>query len=83
MRVTDKGFSRMASGLLAVARKHADGRCAAVLEGGYSLEGLKEGVQAVLDEMGGFNHPQASSHGSQADELIGAVADVQKRFWQF
>jgi len=45
----------MTRSLLAVARDHAGGRCAAVLEGGYDLDALPSAVSRVLDELGGEN----------------------------
>jgi acetoin utilization deacetylase AcuC-like enzyme len=81
MRVTAEGFARMTKGLLSVAGECCAGRCAAVLEGGYSLEGLKEGVKSVLDEMGETNQPQPPSGNSIAAPLIAAVTTIQKRFW--
>ncbi len=48
MRVTHAGFARMARRLRAVADATAGGRIVAVLEGGYDLDGLAGGMQAVL-----------------------------------
>lgn len=48
MRVTHAGFGRMARRLRAVAEATAGGRIVAVLEGGYDLDGLAGGMQAVL-----------------------------------
>src|ERR1043166_3903936 len=50
LEVTEEGFAAMARVLLRVARDHAQGRCAAILEGGYDLEGLQKSVVRVLDE---------------------------------
>jgi acetoin utilization deacetylase AcuC-like enzyme len=48
MRVTHKGFARMARRLRGVADATAGGRIVAVLEGGYDLDGLAGGMSAVL-----------------------------------
>jgi acetoin utilization deacetylase AcuC-like enzyme len=48
MRVTHKGFGRMARRLRAVAEATSGGRIVAVLEGGYDLDGLAGGMQQVL-----------------------------------
>jgi acetoin utilization deacetylase AcuC-like enzyme len=82
MNVTAAGFSRMAQGLLSVARAHAGGRCAAVLEGGYSLRGLAEGVVAVLDEMGLANEPEPDKSESSAGALLTKFSDVHRRYWR-
>ncbi len=48
MRVTHHGFARMARRVREVAEQTAGGRIVAVLEGGYDLDGLAGGMQAVL-----------------------------------
>lgn len=53
MRVSDLGFSMMTHSLQEIARKHAECRIVFVLEGGYDLQGLREGVRAVVDCMAG------------------------------
>jgi acetoin utilization deacetylase AcuC-like enzyme len=82
MNVTAAGFARMAQGLLAVARAHASGRCAAVLEGGYSLEALAEGVTRVIDEMGRESDPEPRNEKTAAGALLAKISGVQKRFWR-
>jgi len=81
MEVTEAGFGAMARVLLQIARDHAQGRCAAILEGGYDLEGLQKSVRCVLDEMEGV-HLSASlpSHSSQG--LASTVWKVQGRYWE-
>jgi acetoin utilization deacetylase AcuC-like enzyme len=49
MDVTARGFRAMTAIVRALADDLCEGRLACVLEGGYSLEGLREGVDAVLD----------------------------------
>jgi acetoin utilization deacetylase AcuC-like enzyme len=82
MHVTVTGFSRMTRGLLSVARQHSSGRCAAVLEGGYSLEGLKQGVTSVLDEMAHENDPEPPPADSPAGLLLTEISKIQSRFWK-
>jgi acetoin utilization deacetylase AcuC-like enzyme len=81
MTVTEEGFELMARILLRVARDHAQGRCAAILEGGYDLEGLQRSTTRVLDEMSGelLNAPLPSlnRHG-----LLPRVWEVQQRYWE-
>src|SRR5262249_566566 len=79
MEVTEEGFAAMARILLRIARDHAQGRCAAILEGGYDLEGLQKSVVRVLDEMAGetLTHPlpQIEPRG-----LLLRVRTVQRRY---
>jgi acetoin utilization deacetylase AcuC-like enzyme len=51
MQVTEKGFLGMARSLLDVAQEVADGRIAAVLEGGYDLDAIRGSSEAVLEEL--------------------------------
>jgi acetoin utilization deacetylase AcuC-like enzyme len=82
MRVTAHGFSGMTSSLQSIADRYAGGRCAAVLEGGYSVEALTEGVSTVLDTLGGSVDTTPSSQGSQATRLLDEIVRIQKRFWK-
>lgn len=81
MEVTEEGFGAMARTLLRIARDHAQGRCAAILEGGYDLTGLQQSARRVLDEMGGelltAPLPQPEPRG-----LLPRVREVQRRHWE-
>ncbi len=48
MNVTGDGYAAMAATVRALAEELCEGRIAFILEGGYALSGLREGVQAVL-----------------------------------
>jgi len=48
MRLSDAGFDAMTAALCGVADAHCDGRFAAVLEGGYSTQALRDGVEATV-----------------------------------
>lgn len=82
MRLTKEGYAAMTRSLLSVARDHAKGRLAAVLEGGYALDSLVESVASVLDEMGGENIDHDLPPGGGAEPVLDAVTRVQKRFWK-
>jgi acetoin utilization deacetylase AcuC-like enzyme len=51
MEVTEQGFAAMARELMGWAGEWCGGRVVAVLEGGYSLEGLSMSAEAVVREM--------------------------------
>lgn len=51
MNVTDEGFGAMAQILLRLAERHAGGKIAFLLEGGYDLAALRQSVAAVLNAM--------------------------------
>jgi acetoin utilization deacetylase AcuC-like enzyme len=81
MEVTEDGFGAMARLLLRVARDHAQGRCAAILEGGYDLEGLQNSVRSVLDEMSGETLSAALPQ-AESQRLLPCVRDVHGRYWE-
>jgi acetoin utilization deacetylase AcuC-like enzyme len=83
MKVTRDGIAAMTQSLLSVAEDHAKGRCAAVLEGGYSLEALQECVPCVLDEMGKERPASQPPSPSTADPIIASVQEIHKGFWTF
>jgi acetoin utilization deacetylase AcuC-like enzyme len=47
----DQGFRELTRILLEIANISGNGRLVSILEGGYSLEGLSQGIQAHLDEL--------------------------------
>jgi acetoin utilization deacetylase AcuC-like enzyme len=51
MSVTSRGFGRMAAALREMAERTAGGRLAFVLEGGYNLGTLRDGVREVLSAL--------------------------------
>jgi len=51
--VTENGFAILTDIVRRIAHEHAGGRLAFVLEGGYDLESLAEGVHAVLRTLAG------------------------------
>ena len=81
LRMTEAGFGALARVLLRVARDHAGGRCAALLEGGYDLTGLEKSTLRVLDEMGGA---QLDTPLPEVDSrpLLPQVVTVQRSYWE-
>ena len=63
MAVTTAGFGRLAASLMAMAERTAGGRLALVLEGGYGLEALREGVRACLATLAGAGGLEAREVG--------------------
>lgn len=58
LNVSYEGFAAMTGILQSLAREHCDGRLAFVLEGGYNLDSLSNGVRAVLDVLAGGEPPE-------------------------
>jgi acetoin utilization deacetylase AcuC-like enzyme len=81
MRVSEEGFACLARVLLRIASDHAGGRFAAVLEGGYNLDALRESVARVLDEMQG-EHLAEPLPATAADcPTVPRVVEVHGQYW--
>jgi len=86
MRVTGPGFSYMTKVLMDLAAELCDHRLLACLEGGYSPDGLKEGVFATLAEMRGASllTDKTAMEMTTAAYPIPALVEarnIAKRFW--
>lgn len=87
MRVTEQGFAGMADSVLAIARKHAEGRLVAVLEGGYDVDALSHSVEAVLGRMaiaagGEATGPAAGTRDDRFGEVFARVRAAQAPYWK-
>jgi acetoin utilization deacetylase AcuC-like enzyme len=81
MTVTDEGFRAMARLLVRLAEQHADGRLAAILEGGYDLRALQTAIPAVLDEFGGVPAGAALARPQPRPGVLDATRAAQRPFW--
>jgi len=88
MEVTPEGFACLARIVLDLAEECCGGRLAAVLEGGYHIQGLTKCVRAVLLEMLGETRVAeetlsalAAGADKKADGLIGRVRAQFKPYW--
>ena len=90
MAVTEQGFAYMTKVLVDLASEVCGGRLLVALEGGYNLQGLRDGVLAVLAELTG----DPGCPGKVDDEALKAIADavpgmtvldevrsIAKRYW--
>lgn len=89
MMVTPEGYALMTYFLLAIADKVCDGRIAFVMEGGYSLKGIRECGLRVMQELCGV--PTLSA--KKLDTVVGGgsgkrpsilrkVVEVHQRYWK-
>ena len=76
MNVSTAGYRSMASRLCGLADRLCGGRLAAVLEGGYDLDGLADGVCAMVDVMFGGPQKDVSAPGASATEPSPAAASA-------
>ena len=83
MEVTPAGFAAMAHASVALARESAGGRIAAVLEGGYDLAAIVEGVDATLAAMRGAEHapPPATGDARRAERVLARVRAAHAPYW--
>ncbi|MDX1589137.1 MAG: histone deacetylase [Oleiphilaceae bacterium] len=63
LNLTYDGFRNMTRLIQDLADRHCQGRLAMILEGGYNLECLALGVQAVLETLAGADVPDLSEPG--------------------
>jgi acetoin utilization deacetylase AcuC-like enzyme len=84
MMVTPAGFAALARLCADAAAETAGGRIAAVLEGGYDLGALVDGVESTLDVLRGEDAVPAAATGDahRADHVIARVRAAQAPYWQ-
>ena len=86
MRVTRSGYARLTAIVRALADELSGGRLLFVLEGGYSLRGLREGMDAVLEglladrDSRALPAPAPPAPGSVLERLIAGTAAVHGRW---
>jgi len=69
--VTENGFATMTTIVQQIAAEHCNGRLAFVLEGGYDLDSLPDGVHAVLSTLAGKKPDPITECGmAEVDEAI-------------
>jgi acetoin utilization deacetylase AcuC-like enzyme len=83
MALTAAGYAALADACVSLAGGAAEGRVVAVLEGGYSLDGLAEGVGALVGRL--LDRPTETVAPPAADPrteaLLAAYRKAQAPFW--
>ena len=84
MQLTPAGFATMTSHCLTLANETAKGRFAAILEGGYDLKALVEGVDATITTMRGSPavRPPHTGDARNADPVLKRVREAQSPYWR-
>jgi acetoin utilization deacetylase AcuC-like enzyme len=84
MKMTAEGYGMLSGELINMANQACDGKLVFVLEGGYNLEGLSNGViyclQALLGE---YTPPPHSGESGLAKAYIQAVKQTLSAHWKF
>ncbi|HVN85662.1 MAG TPA: histone deacetylase [Candidatus Binatia bacterium] len=82
LNATEAGFDDMTRSLLRVAQRHAGGRCAAILEGGYDLTAIRNCSLTVLEELRAGGGVVESAPASRATPLLERVRRTQREYWK-
>ncbi len=79
MRVTERGYAAMTSIVMEIARECAEGRCVAILEGGYNLDALASSVETVARTMGGVSSSSGTPDvgRSATDPVLDAMSPIR------
>jgi acetoin utilization deacetylase AcuC-like enzyme len=76
MNVTEEGFGAMAQILLRLAERHAGGKIAFLLEGGYDLAALNNSVAAVLKAM--QEKPHKNPPAAKSDKIQTLIRRIRQ-----
>jgi acetoin utilization deacetylase AcuC-like enzyme len=84
MQVSAEGFGALTSELMILAHECSKDRILFTLEGGYDLQGLREGVKQVLFHLGGKGTKPKIGKGTSPDieKELAPVFKTQKQFWK-
>jgi acetoin utilization deacetylase AcuC-like enzyme len=83
MQITKQGFAALAAELMDLAAETSKKRLLCVLEGGYDLQGLQDGVEHVLYQLAGEApkpkvDPAVSAVSEQA---LAPILQTQQKYW--
>lgn len=82
MRMTEAGYEFMALRCLELARRHAEGRLALALEGGYDLPALASSVEATLRVLMDERPPLVTGDDTHGRQIVERVLEVQRAYWK-
>ncbi len=80
MAMTDRGFAALCGIVRDLADRHASGRLALILEGGYDLAALAGSVHACVEVLAGVARRGEDHAGHDAERVIQQVGKVHKQF---
>jgi acetoin utilization deacetylase AcuC-like enzyme len=86
MEVTGPGYAAMTRLLMELADEVCGGRLVYTLEGGYNLDGLRDGIQAVLLELVGESRLDedylTSLDRAEPPKIVDKVRKIQSKYWE-
>lgn len=85
MLISASGFGALAFDLIKMAERHCSGRILFTLEGGYSLQGLRDGVKEVLLQLYGKtgNDSIKTEVSPLLKKELQPVLATQGKYWKF
>lgn len=81
MRMTERGFAALCAIVCEIADRHASGRVALILEGGYSLAALAGSVKACIESLAGAKAPDIDAPAAPGQRIIDEICSAHRRFW--
>ncbi len=82
MEVTDAGFAFLCAMVRDIADRHANGRLALILEGGYNAPALARSVRACIEVLAGSTPQQPDGEGdARANEILNLIRAVHASAW--
>ncbi len=82
MALTDAGFACLCAMVRDIADRHANGRLALFLEGGYDAAALASSVRACIEVLAGSSPQQPGSRPDpRSDEIINLIRAVHASAW--
>ena len=87
MNVTPKGFAGLTRSIIEIAQACCGGKVVITLEGGYSLEGLRDSIKEILKEMAGLSNTNIPDIIARADKdrlkfVAERVKEVHRPHWK-
>lgn len=81
MAVSPEGFAYLCKKVRSIAERHAGGKIALILEGGYDLDGLAQSVAACIDVLGGADAPSPAPASDRGREALEEAKRVHAASW--
>ncbi|MEE9130740.1 MAG: histone deacetylase [Phycisphaerales bacterium] len=82
MMMTERGFALLCAVVCDIADRHANGRLALILEGGYNLAALAGSVRACVETLAGSGpQPPNGRCDARSDKVVDLVRSVHAGTW--
>ncbi len=82
LRMTEAGFASICGIVRDIADRHAGGKLALFLEGGYDLDALASSTRACMEVMTGAPSPTIDVRTDiQGDQLVKQIAAAHSKYW--